>query len=871
MSKIGKIRQYSKSWPQLKLWVGRRIVLKPAEQYAVFACIVLLGTTLGWAIAGAKIHLANADQLVNAYLFENFQTFQGSLLPAQHTFLLKWPLFWLISWLHFATWAFVVVTVLLVLATVAGLAVALRKIERRPLVIGTLLLALASVLLMVPIHPQPGAQLPVNMAMLTTRNVEYVLYMGVLALLITVGRTWLKSWKFWAATALLALLITSDRLFMTLSLGGALLSLAAYACLRQRTMVQLAAQWLLVSVLATVVSFGAVWGLNAAHVVVVTSSTGNAWGSYGLVKSFGSALHGVAYAVLSVLTNFGANPFYDITLKEVPAHILGRLVSVQGLAQIINLAVLGFVCVASAQVLRRSMRQQVRPSVKFAVALLFSAAASMVAFAATDHFYPVDARYEGIVVFAGFVAAATYLSFQRKPFVVRHFGKVTALLLVGVVVSCIGGYQLYAQERDAQASVVERNARVAQTLSARHVNVLVGDYWRVMPIKQAMNDKSVTVIPLSDCTHYRDALSSKNWQGIDLSHTAFAYLLALDKPDPQFPDCTLDQVTRAYGRPNASTVVAGTVSAPEGTLLYYDYGAGHVPLSATPSVKELATVKPIDITDLNKTSPVSSLCSGKMIVNIVAHQDDDLLFMNPDITHELADDKCIRTIYVTAGDDGQGELYWMGRQTGAEHAYNTMLGAPQTIWTHTIVRLADKQFVTLANPIGHPNVALIFLNLPDGNLNGSGFAPTKFESIHKLLSGGIKKIHSIDGQSEYTTEQLVQALATLLQRYDPQALQVQTPDNKSKTFADHSDHLTVGVLGSRAASLYEKDGAKPETKFYVGYPIRARPENVFGADLDKKAAAFFSYADSDSGVCKTMRLCSKGQAYGFYLRRQYSN
>jgi hypothetical protein len=198
-----------------------------------------------------------------------------------------------------------------------------------------------------------------------------------------------------------------------------------------------------------------------------------------------------------------------------------------------------------------------------------------------------------------------------------------------------------------------------------------------------------------------------------------------------------------------------------------------------------------------------------------------------------------------------------------------MLGAPQTIWTHTIVRLADKQFVTLASPIQHPNVSLVFLNLPDGNLNGSGFASTKFESINKLLSGGITKIHSIDGQSEYTADQLVRALATLLQRYDPQTLQVQTPNNKSKTFADHSDHLTVGALAFKAETLREKDGAKPEMKFYVGYPIRARPENVSGADLDQKAAAFFSYADSDSGVCKTMRLCSKGPAYGFYLRRQY--
>ncbi len=866
---IDKIRRLLKVWPRLKLRIGRRTIrLSPAQQYSLAAYLILLGTTLVWAINGARIQLANADQLVNSYLFENLQTFQGSLLPAQHTFLIKWPLFWLMSALHFASWAFVGVTVGLVLLSVGGLVYVLRRIERRPAVLGTLCLALASTLAMIPIHPRTGAQLPVNMAMITTRNIEYILYVGVLGLFLTARRPVAKAWRFWLASGLLTLLVVSDRLFLTLSVGGAILLGLVYVCLRQWTMVRMALQWLAMSTIALIASTGIVWALNATHIVHVIASSDNVWGSYGLAASAGKVLHGLAYAVLSIFTNFGANPFYDNNTKDIPAHLIG-LLSVQGLAYLVNLLVLIAVGVASVQILRKSTGPKLRAHVRLAVMLLFSTFASMVAFTASDHYYPVDARYEGIVIFAGFVALASYLSLQKARFFKRWLTTAGVVLLIGVAASCIGSYQLYTHERDAQATLTAQDLKVAQALTARNDTVLLGDYWRVMPIKQAMNGKKLTVVPLGGCTQLRDMLSSKSWQRIDLQHTAFAYLLTIDRPDPEFPQCSLDQIIKAYGRPNASTVIAGSLSQPAGTLLYYDYGANHVPLSASPTKKELSTVNPIDIKQFNTLSPPPASCDGKMIVNIVAHQDDDLLFMNPDIIHELHGGECIRTVYVTAGDDGRNELYWLSRQTGAERAYGTMLGI-QPVWTQTIVQLADKQFITLANPIGYPNVGLIFLNLPDGNVNGGGFAATRFESISKLTTGTISKIYSVDGQSEYNADELVQALTTVLQRYNPHLIQTQTAQNMSKLYPDHSDHLTVGAITQKAEERYEKDGAKPQIKRYVGYPIHARPENVFGEDLDGKASAFFSYATSDSSVCSSMRLCGSDTAYGFYLRRQYA-
>src|SRR5437764_12889270 len=72
-----------------------------SRAYSVTGAAVLLGTTLYWALLGARLNLSNADQLVSPYLFESGRVFRGADIPSQHTFLLKWPLFYLVKLLGF--------------------------------------------------------------------------------------------------------------------------------------------------------------------------------------------------------------------------------------------------------------------------------------------------------------------------------------------------------------------------------------------------------------------------------------------------------------------------------------------------------------------------------------------------------------------------------------------------------------------------------------------------------------------------------------------------------------------------------------------------------------------------------------------------
>ena len=58
--------------------------------------------------------------------------------------------------------------------------------------------------------------------------------------------------------------------------------------------------------------------------------------------------------------------------------------------------------------------------------------------------------------------------------------------------------------------------------------------------------------------------------------------------------------------------------------------------------------------------PTLAQCNGIKDLAFVAHLDDDLLFMNPDIASNVEAGGCVRVIYLTASDAGEGEPYMLG-------------------------------------------------------------------------------------------------------------------------------------------------------------------------------------------------------------------
>lgn len=264
-------------------------------------------------------------------------------------------------------------------------------------------------------------------------------------------------------------------------------------------------------------------------------------------------------------------------------------------------------------------------------------------------------------------------------------------------------------------------------------------------------------------------------------------------------------------------------------------------------------------------------CAGKTIMNVVAHEDDDLLFINPTISNDLKQNDCIRTVYMTAGDDGRGVSYLKLREKGAEAAYDTMLHNTNP-WVYQQMSLLPGELATVAHPQGNTAVSLTFLRLPDGNLAGQGFAATKHESLARLWNGSLPAITSMNGHASYTSAQLTTLLSHLMEIYDPQQINTQADDSTAQ-IADHSDHITTGKYVAAAARIYGASTGVNTAKliqYFMGYPIRGLAANLNAAAVKQKAAAFFAYAPYDTGVCTAMSDCTAtASSYGYYLLRQY--
>ena len=250
-------------------------------------------------------------------------------------------------------------------------------------------------------------------------------------------------------------------------------------------------------------------------------------------------------------------------------------------------------------------------------------------------------------------------------------------------------------------------------------------------------------------------------------------------------------------------------------------------------------------------------------LNIVAHEDDDLLFLSPDLQHAIQGGRTVRTIIVTAGDDGSGTSYWQSRESGSRAAYAQMCGVANT-WTQTDAGITGHP-ISLYTLSGKPNISLAFMQLPDGNVDGSGFSSNNNESLQKLWTGTISTIHAIDGSSSYSKTDLTNTLTSLMSSFKPDQINMQ---DYIGTYGDgdHSDHYTTAYFVLAAQKQYTTTHSFTG---YEGYAISSLPINVTGADLTAKQNAFFAYTPYDSHVCQSVSSCSS-TSYGAWLQRQYT-
>lgn len=194
-------------------------------------------------------------------------------------------------------------------------------------------------------------------------------------------------------------------------------------------------------------------------------------------------------------------------------------------------------------------------------------------------------------------------------------------------------------------------------------------------------------------------------------------------------------------------------------------------------------------------------------LNIVAHPDDDLLFLNPDILTDLESGDKVWVVYLTSGDEGKGEAFVGRRKQAVRAAYQGME-----------------------------------VSLFDLELRCNLYPSDPYGDLYRLWHQDVTFIRSLKGV-KWELEDILVWLRLLMyekpdviRTHDPDAAPAIDRDGKA---LDHLDHIYTAKLTQAAA----KNFPYIPLYAYTGYPIRHLGPNVEPDLADRKLAMWRCYQE----------------------------
>lgn len=246
---------------------------------------------------------------------------------------------------------------------------------------------------------------------------------------------------------------------------------------------------------------------------------------------------------------------------------------------------------------------------------------------------------------------------------------------------------------------------------------------------------------------------------------------------------------------------------------------------------------------------------------IVAHQDDDLLFMQPDLWNVVHQHDPVTIVYVTAGDAGAGLDYAVSRIVAVKAAYGWVAGSQD--WRCRWIDLA-----------GHPAhrcdldaapVSLVFLGYPDGGIRGD-----RPDSLLHLFEGAIEHADTVAVHvARYDRPGLVATLTELITSLQPSI--IRTLEVSAVHGDDHSDHMLVGALTVLAAARARSDAALMS---YRGYNVNGEPPNLPEVIFQQVSLGMRAYSACQTGCATCVdEVCAPENILAWYngfLHRHYA-
>ncbi|MEV6043268.1 PIG-L family deacetylase [Streptomyces xanthochromogenes] len=269
-----------------------------------------------------------------------------------------------------------------------------------------------------------------------------------------------------------------------------------------------------------------------------------------------------------------------------------------------------------------------------------------------------------------------------------------------------------------------------------------------------------------------------------------------------------------------------------------------------------------------------------LLLQILAHPDDDLYFMNPDTQHTLDSGVPLVSVYVTGGEaNGDNRVvsdtgphvydkaaYSSARHQGLRQAYATLLGMDRyTPWDKSVAELRGGHRAEV-NRLQHQgrSVELVFLNTAMHTpLGGRMGLPSLWEDHHLQLPVVIAEGSPLTRAKAYTYDDMVDVLAGILDDYAPTLVQTLDPDpdiqhsapadrshdSEQPGYSDHADHTAAASFAWAAMIRHAERGNAFLATAYRAYYNRHWPKNLPPRVLAEKAAHLVPYGGGKDWQC----------------------
>ncbi|MFH9114047.1 PIG-L family deacetylase [Streptomyces globisporus] len=280
-----------------------------------------------------------------------------------------------------------------------------------------------------------------------------------------------------------------------------------------------------------------------------------------------------------------------------------------------------------------------------------------------------------------------------------------------------------------------------------------------------------------------------------------------------------------------------------------------------------------------------------LVLQLLAHPDDDLYFMNPDTREALDAGTPLVCVYLTAGEaDGVNRIpgasrpapdraaYSSSRHQGLRQAYAELLGLDRfTPWQKSVAALhgGHRAEVNVLTD-GVRRVELVFLNTAMHTGRGRPGLPSLWRDRRLVLRTVVADNSPLERAGSYTYESLIDVLTGLLEQYRPTVVHTLDPDpdlqfsseyerrrdSEQRGYSDHADHTAAGCFAWAALIRWVARATRrgePVPGFVVasfrGYYNRHWPKNLPPAVLDRKAGHLVPYGGAPDWECGNPSGC----------------